>query len=107
MPAQPRPPYLWDYDISEQQFREVLDGQSVIGHLNQDWAARRLLEYAPYEEIVRLIGFRRLIENWPRWRPSIRSESRRRGFDFLVAWLPEKHPELLMDAPLLDNTRRG
>jgi len=106
MPAQPHLPYLWDYDISEQQFRDVLNGQSVIGHLNQDWAARRLLEYASYEEIVRLLGFRRLIENWPRWRSSIRSESRRRGFDFLVTWLPEKHPELLSDDAGRDDARR-
>ena len=88
-----RLPYVWDYDLDNQQFREILDGQLVIGRLNQDWAARRLLEYGPYEEIIRLLGFPRLVQNWPRWRPLIRSESRRRGFDFLVKWLSEKHPE--------------
>jgi hypothetical protein len=86
-------PYVWDYDIDEQQFRDMLEGRRVVGRLNQDWAAQRLLEYAPYEEIVRLLGFPHLIQNWPRWRSSIRSESRRRAFDFLVKWLPEKHPE--------------
>jgi hypothetical protein len=86
-------PYVWDYDIDEQQFRDLLDGHLVLGRLNQDWAARRLLEYAPFAEIVRLLGFPRLIQNWPRWRNSIRPVSRRRGFDFLVKWLPEKHPE--------------
>jgi len=55
----------------------------------------RLLEYAPYSEIVRLLSFAALIEGWPRWRPRIRSQSRKRGFDFLVEWLPEHHPELL------------
>jgi len=92
-----RSSYLWDYDISETQFRAMLDGREDLGRLNQDWAARWLLEYAPYAEIVRLIGFRRLIENWPRWRHRIRSESRRRGFDFLVEWLPQKHPEYCRD----------
>ncbi len=90
-------PYIWDYDISEEQFLNILAGRENIGRLDQDWAARRVLEYASYEEIVRHIGFRRLIENWPRWRPHIRSESRRRGFDFLVEWLPLKHPEYCHD----------
>jgi len=90
-----RLPYLWDYDLDPTQFQEILEGRRVMGRLNQDWAARRLLEYASYEEIVRLIGFKRLVDNWSRWRGKIRSKSRVRGFDFLVKWLPEKHPELL------------
>jgi hypothetical protein len=89
-----RLPYLWDYDLDETQFREILAGRRVFGHLDRDWAARRLLEYAPYEEIIRLLGFPDLIANWPRWRVRIRSKSRKRGFDFLVKWLPEKHPEV-------------
>lgn len=88
-------PYVWDYDISPETFQEILEGSRAIGRLNQDWAARRLIEYASYEEIVRLIGFKRLVENWSRWRSGIRSVSRVRGLDFLVKWLPEKHPELL------------
>jgi hypothetical protein len=86
-------PYVWDYDLDEEQFQAILDGKKVIGRLNQDWAACRLVEYAPYEEIIQRIGYRRLVQNWPRWRGKIRSKSRRRGFDFLVTWLPDKHPE--------------
>jgi hypothetical protein len=95
MEAPKRLPYVWDYDLDEVQFRDILEGRLTLGRLDQDWAARRLLEYASYEEIIRLIGFSRLVKNWPRWRERIRSESRKRGFDFLVKWLPEKHPELL------------
>jgi len=87
------PSYIWDYDISEKEFIQILNGERVIGRLNQDWAALRLLEYASYEEIVRKLGFAKLVQNWPRWRKRIRSESRKRGFDFLVEWLPENHPE--------------
>ena len=90
-----RSPYVWDYDIDQQTFRDILEGRRVVGRLNQDWAARRLIEYASYEDIIRLIGFKRLVENWSRWRSGIRSASRLRGLDFLVKWLPEKHPELL------------
>ena len=88
-------PYVWDYDIDEVQFRALLDGEQVIGRLDSDWAAIRLLEYAPYPEIVRLLGFRRLIQGWPGWRGHIRSQSRRRGFDFLTAWLAAHYPELV------------
>jgi hypothetical protein len=95
MQTSQRPSYVWDYDLDQAQFIDILEGRLIKGRLNQDWAARRLLEYAPYEEIIRLIGFRRLVENWSRWRGKIRSKSRLRGFDFLVQWIPEKHPELL------------
>jgi hypothetical protein len=37
------------------------------------------------------------VENWSHWRGRIRSKSRVRGFDFLMKWIPEKHPELLKD----------
>lgn len=89
-----RAPYLWDYDLTEDQFAQLLAGEITLGRLDQDWAAVRLLEYGPYAEIVRLLGFPRLMVGWPRWRARIRSESRRRGFDFLVEWLPQHHPDL-------------
>jgi hypothetical protein len=92
------PPYVWDYDIDESTFREILAGRTKIGRLDRDWAATRLLEHAPYKEIVRLLGFPALIEGWPAWRPRIRSASRRRGFDFLAEWIPRRHPELLSSA---------
>lgn len=88
-----RPAYLWDYDINEEDFCALLDGKLTIGRLDSDWAAVRLLEYASYQDIVRLLGFRRLIAGWPKWRTHIRSHSRRRGFDFLTVWLPINHPE--------------
>jgi hypothetical protein len=90
-----RPSWVWDYDIDEAQFRRMLAGEVTLGRLDRDWAAVRLLEYAPYAEIVRLLGFRNLVEGWPRWRSRVRSEGVKRGLDFLVDWLPKHHPELL------------
>jgi hypothetical protein len=90
-----RLPYVWDYDLNESQFHEMLAGRLTIGRLDRDWAAVRLLEYAPYTDIVHLIGFRALVQDWPKWRRRIRSQSRRRSFDFLVEWLPQHHPELI------------
>ena len=90
-----RLPFVWDYDLDEDQFRRLLSGTLTIGRLDRTWAAIRLLEYAPYREIVRLMGFRELVRGWPEWRGHIRSESRKRVLDFLAAWLPEHHPELV------------
>lgn len=87
--------YVWDYDIDEAAFADILADRRQLGRLDADWAAARLLEYASYPEIVRQLGFARLVAGWPRWRARVRAENRRRGLDFLVAWLPEHHPELL------------
>jgi len=89
------PAYLWDYDMDETCFRALLEGEITLGRMDSDWAVLRLLEYASYPEIVRLLGFRRLVAGWPRWRNRLRSPSRRRAFDFLAAWLPVHRPELV------------
>ena len=88
-------PYLWDYDFDEAQFRAVLEGKTTIGRLDSDWTAIRLLDYASYPDIVHLLGFRRLVEGWPRWREHVRSQNRRRSFDFLTVWLPVHYPDLV------------
>lgn len=90
-----RLPWVWDYDIDEGQFRLMLAGQLRIGRLGRDWAAVRLIEHAPYAEIVRLLGFRDLVRSWPKWRAHVRSQSRKRGLDFLAEWLPKHRPEIL------------
>ena len=90
-----RPPYIWDYDLDEDQFRDLLRGKLTVGSLDRRWAAVRLIEYGTYEELVREIGFRGIVENWAEWRPHVKSESRKRGLDFLVDWLPRRHPEVL------------
>ena len=80
-------PYIWDYDLDEAAFRSLLDGNIKIGRLDSDWAAERLLEYGSYPDILRFLGFTRLLDGWPRWRNHIRSASRLRSFDFLTLWL--------------------
>jgi hypothetical protein len=60
-----RPAYLWDYDLDEADFQALLSGQKTLGRLDRDWATVRLLEYAPYSEIVRRLGFAAIVEGWP------------------------------------------
>jgi hypothetical protein len=88
--------YVWDYDLTQEQFDRMLAGEYEDGHLNRDWAAVRLIEWAPYKEMIQRIGYKTLVENWPRWRKRVRSAEQRRSFDFLVEWLPVHHPELLI-----------
>ena len=90
-----RLPFVWDYDVDETQFRQLLAGDLTLGRLDRTWAAVRLIEYGAYRDIVRLLGFRELVKGWPEWREHVRAENRRRGLDFLVSWLPEHHPELV------------
>jgi hypothetical protein len=86
---------IWDYNLTEEQFLALLHGKRVFGRLDQAWAAVRLIEYAPYEDIRELIGFPLLVKRWPEWRERVRSRQRREALDFLVEWLPEHHPELV------------
>lgn len=58
--------YVWDYDIDEATFQAMLDGKVTLGRLGRDWAAVRLLEYAPYREIVQRLGFSTIVQDWSR-----------------------------------------
>ena len=54
-------PYVWDYDVDEAQLCAILAGGTTLGRLDRNWAAARLLEYAPYHNVVRLLGYRALV----------------------------------------------
>jgi hypothetical protein len=90
-----RPSFVWDYELGDGDFEALLQGRKTLGRLDRDWAAVRLLEYAPYPEIRRLLSLRDLVAGWPRWRARVRSQTRRRGLDFLVDWLQRQRPDLL------------
>ena len=93
---QGRAKYVWDYDLTQEQFDDLLAGRWSRGSLNRDWAAVRLIEYARYEDMIRTIGFLAFLKEWPHWRKRVRSEEQRQEFDWLTAWLPVHHPELLI-----------
>ena len=81
--------------MTQEQFDDILAGRLEDGHLDRDWAAVRVIEWAKYEDMIQILGYSALVKNWPRWRMRIRSEEQRRSLDFLVDWLPKHHPELL------------
>lgn len=86
---------IWDYNITADQFQMILNGKLTVGRLNQNWAVTRLFEYESYPAIVQRLGYRKILDFWPKIRDTIRSPSRKRGFDFLVEWIPKRHPEKL------------
>jgi len=87
--------FVWDYDVSEEQFRALLSGGVPLGRLDRDWAAVRLLEYAPYDQIRAFLTVGDLVRDWPRWRSRVRSVTRRRGLDFLIRWVATERPDLV------------
>jgi hypothetical protein len=89
--ATARLPFVWNCNLDEGAFRALLEGRQIVGRLHRDWAAGRLLEYASWPEIRRLLRLRELAAGWPSWRGRIRSQSRQRGVDFLD-WLPPRAP---------------
>ena len=91
-------PWVWDYGLSQADFDAILAGDLVAwGHLDRDWAAVRLIEYTPYPEMIRRIGFRALEANWERWRGKVRADEQKRGLDFVVFWLRTHRRDLIGD----------
>jgi hypothetical protein len=82
--ATERYPWLWDVDMDNAAFEAVLRGQSTVSGLGADWAMLRLIEYAPYREIRRLLPLDSFLRRWPALMPRVRSDTRRDGMDFLA-----------------------
>lgn len=88
-------PFVWEFDLDESQFDAILDGKLEYPGIDKDWAIVRLLDYGSYSEIVSRLGFKQLLEGWPRWRPGIKNQNRIRGLDFLAEWLPKHFPDVI------------
>jgi hypothetical protein len=84
---QPRYSWLWDCDLDNAGFEAALRGE---GGRDAGWALARLIEYAPFTEIKRLLPRDRFLQRWPEISPHIRSQTRRAGMDFFHRWLQEQ-----------------
>jgi len=84
---QSRYPWLWDSDLDNSGFEAALQGR---GERDGRWAMARLIEYAPFTEIKRLLPRERFLQDWPEIAPRVRSHTRRAGMDFFYRWLQEK-----------------
>jgi hypothetical protein len=81
-----RYPWLWDVDMDNATFEAILRGQTSVSGLGTDWAMLRLIEYAPYREIKRLLPLAAFLIRWPALKSRVRALSRRDGMDFWADW---------------------
>jgi len=85
-----RYPWLWDVDLDNAAFEAVLRAEAMVSGLDADWAMLRLIEYAPYHEIRRLLPLDAFLRRWADIMPRVRSTSRREGMDYFAAWIRRK-----------------
>ena len=89
---QSRYPWLWDTDLDNEGFDALLDGRRAVEGRDDGWAMVRLIEYAPFNEIKRLLPREAFLRRWPELSPRVRSETRRKGMDYFHRWLNEHPP---------------
>jgi len=85
-----RYPWLWDTEMDNATFESILRGQESRPPHNNRWAMVRLVEYAPWAEIRRLLPRDSFLREWPTLAPHVRSRTRREGMNFFHEWLRSK-----------------
>lgn len=83
LPVSDRYAWLWDVDWDAAAFDAVLWGRADVPLERRQWALLRLIEYAPYSEIRRLLPRDFFIEQWPALASRVWSRMRREGMAFL------------------------
>jgi hypothetical protein len=63
-------------------FESILRGEDSRPPHDSRWVMVRLIEYAPYADIRRLLPRERFLEEWPGLATRVRSRMRREGMDF-------------------------
>ncbi len=75
--------WLWDVDMDAARFQRTLAGLEQHKDFDQPWALIRLIDYAPYHDILRLLPRRDFVRLWPQIEGRIRSATRREGMAFV------------------------
>lgn len=60
-----RPYFLWDYDLTEEQVRAILQGDNEV---EKAWLITRILEYAKWDDIWRYLTVDDVRKNFSRLR---------------------------------------
>ncbi|MBA4386468.1 MAG: hypothetical protein C0404_00720 [Verrucomicrobia bacterium] len=75
--------WLWDVDMDRTAFMDILNSETPAGSFDTKWALARLIDYAPYREIISLLPRNVFLRLWPDVCGMIRSPSRREGMDYV------------------------
>jgi len=90
--VQERYAWLWDVDLDAAAFDGILSGRGGVVPHDRGWALLRLIEYAPYAEIRRLLPREYFLLAWPTLAGRVRSRARREGMEFLYQRLRRPVP---------------
>lgn len=76
-----RPYFLWDYDLTEEQVREILRGENKT---ERQWMMARILTSARYEDVWSYIQLSDLVHEFPNLR--MRREVKEAWSHALTVW---------------------
>jgi len=82
-------PWLWDVPFGNERFDAALRGDGAWPY-DERWAMIRLIDYAPYRDLRRMLPKQRFVEMWPEIREKIRPREIREGMDFYYQRLKQQ-----------------
>ncbi len=85
-------PWLWDVEMDGADYDRLLAGDrgNMSPSFSPDWALLRLIEYAPYRELMRRLPRERFMAQWPGLAAKVRSSDRREGMNYVFDWLQRR-----------------
>jgi len=83
---------LWDYNFTEEEFIDILEGKRIISGFDRKWAVRRAIEGLNYYELMRIAGFKTVADVWPEIRDTFRVKSIKEGMDYVLRKNSVSHP---------------
>lgn len=75
---------VWDYNLGQSEFEEILEGKKVNGAFDQVWAIKRVLENLNFYEAKSIVTKKMFIDNWNEVKPKMFNRSIIKGYDFLL-----------------------
>ncbi len=75
---------LWDYNFTEEEFMEILNGKKELGGFNRKRAVRRAVEGLNYYDLIEVVGFKTLAEVWPSIRENFRIKGIKDWIDYVL-----------------------
>lgn len=75
---------VWDYNLDQKDFEEILIGRKTNGSFDYLWAVKRVLENLNYYEAMSIIPKKTFIKNWDIIKPKMFNKSIVKGYDFLL-----------------------
>ena len=75
---------IWDYDIDENTFWDVLHGKKEYGWLTQEWALIRVIERLQYYDLLEVITLETIVKKWPAIKNEIRFSHIKKGMDYVI-----------------------